>query len=481
MANTNSTLKEKTAKGLFWGLLNSGTMQLLNLIIGIFLARLLTPDDYGIVGMIAIFSLLASNLQDSGFSVALVNIKSIKYNDYNAVFWFNIGMSVLLYLILFFCAPLIARFFHQPCLTALSRFIFLGLIFSSLGIAPNAMLTRQLMVKEKAIITFLAMLISGVVAIVLAFKGYTYWSLAWNQVLYNVFICVGRFVFSHWHPSLSVNFAPIKQMFGFSAKVLITNILNTLSNNVLTVILGRFFAEAVVGNYYQANKWNTMANSLVSNTVAQVAQPVLAQVNGEHDRQRRVFRKMLRFTAFLSFPAMFGLALVAPQFIVIAIGDKWVNSIPLLQILCVSGAFLPFYTCYQNLFLSRGKSNVYMWLNLCQIALVITAVLACRHWGIKIMVLSFAAITILWLLAWQTMARREIGVRFVDVFRDIAPFMLAAIAIMVVTYFSTAWLSGQWLLLIGRVALAAALYLLVMKLLHVKMLEECIAFVRNRR
>ena len=162
--NDNQTLKQRTAQGLFWGFLSSGGTQLLNLIIGIFLARLLTPGEYGVVGMLAIFSLIAGNLQDSGFGVALINIKDIKHNDYNSVFWFNIGVSLFLYALLFLCAPLIAAFYHQPCLTSLSRFLFLGFIFAAIGITPNAVLTRALRVKEKAIVSLLALAVSGTVA-----------------------------------------------------------------------------------------------------------------------------------------------------------------------------------------------------------------------------------------------------------------------------------------------------------------------------
>ena len=330
--NDNQNLKQKTAQGLFWGFLSSGGTQLLNLIIGIFLARLLSPEEYGIVGMLAIFTLIAGNLQDSGFGVALINIKDIKHNDYNSVFWFNIGVSLLLYVVLFFCAPLIAAFFHQPCLTSLSRFIFLGFIFAAIGITPNAVLTRSLRVKEKAIITITALIVSGTVGVVMALNGFSYWSLATQQVLYNVMICIGRYVFSRWHPTFHVDFTPVKQMFSFSYKVLITTVLTTINNNMLTVVFGRLFPAQSVGNFTQANKWNTMANQLVSNTVAQVAQPVLTRINDDNERQRRVFGKMLRFTAFMAFPAMLGLALIAPQFIIKAIGEQWIDSIPLLRL-----------------------------------------------------------------------------------------------------------------------------------------------------
>ena len=477
----NQSLKQRTAQGLFWGLMSSGGMQLLNLIIGIFLARLLSPGEYGIVGMLAIFSLIAGNLQDSGFGVALINIKDIKHEDYNSVFWFNIGVSLLLYAVLFACAPLIAAFYHQPCLTSLSRFLFLGFIFAAIGIVPNAVLTRDLRVKEKAIVSLTALVVSGTVGVVMAIKGFSYWSLATQQVLYNVMICLGRYFFARWMPTLHVTLAPVKRMFVFSYKVLITTVLTTINNNVLTVVFGRLFPAASVGDFTQANKWNTMANQLVSNTVAQVAQPVLTRINDDHERQRRVFGKMLRFTAFMAFPAMFGLALVAPQFILIAIGEQWINSIPLLQILCISGAFIPLYTVYQNLFLSLGKSDIYMWLSIGQIIMMLVAVLACHSMGITAMVIAFAGITILWLLAWQLFASRLIGYRFTSMLRDLCPFMGIALVVMGLTYLVTLPVSNRCLLLVLRVIVAVVLYAMTMKLSGARIFEECIEFVRTLR
>lgn len=476
----NQSLKQKTAQGLFWGVLSSGGMQLLNLVIGIFLARLLSPEEYGIVGLLAIFTLIAGNLQESGFGVALINVKDIKHNDYNAVFWFNTAMSLLLYLILFLSAPAIAAFFHQPCLTSLSRFIFLGLIFAAVGISPNAVLVRALKMKEKAIISLSALVISGTVGVVMAFRGFSYWSLATQQVLYNVVICIGRYSFAHWWPTLKVDFTPVKRMFSFSYKVLITVILGTISNNVLTVIFGRLFPVAEVGNYSQANKWNTMASSLVSGSVSQITQPVLVRVIDDQERMRRVFGKMLRFTAFMAFPAMFGLAMVANEFILLTIQDKWVNSIPLLRILCVGGAFLPLYTVYQNLFLSLGKSDIYMWLNIAQILIVITTVLACHSLGFTAMVIAFAAINVVWLFAWQVFASRLIGYRLVTMMRDLLPFMIISMAVMVVTYWATSFIPQFGLLLVARIVLAVALYALIMKLARARIFEECIGFLRSR-
>ena len=335
--------------------------------------------------------------------------------------------------------------------------------------------------KEKAITSLSALVISGSVAVLMAINGFSYWSLATQQVLYNVVISIGRYYYTRWYPTFKVDFTPVKQMFSFSYKVLITAILTTINNNVLTVVFGRLFPAQSVGNFTQANKWNTMANQLVTNTVAQVAQPVLTRVTDDNERQRRIFGKMLRFTAFLAFPAMFGLAMVAPQVILLAIGDKWVNSIPLLQILCISGAFIPLYSVYQNLFLSLGKSDIYMWLTIIQIVIMLITVLACHRLGIMAMVIAFAVINILWLLVWQWFASRLIGYRYWSMLRDLLPFMVISLVVMGVTYLVTRNINNMYIVLTVRILLAAALYFMTMKLLRAKILEECIEFIRSKK
>jgi O-antigen/teichoic acid export membrane protein len=223
-----------------------------------------------------------------------------------------------------------------------------------------------------------------------------------------------------------------------------------------------------------------MANQLVSNTIAQVAQPVLMRVNDDQERQRRVFGKMMRFTAFLAFPAMFGLSLVAPQVILIAIGEKWIDSIPLLQILCISGAFIPMYTVYQNLFLSMGKSDYYMWLTISQIVIMLATVMACHSMGVKAMVVAFACISILWLLVWQVFASRLIGYRFMSMMRDLTPFLFIAIAVMGLTWLVTMPVSNIYLILMIRVIVAFLLYVTVMKLSRAVIFKECMDYLSDK-
>ena len=473
-------LKEKTARGLLWGALNSGSTQLLNLIFGIILGRLLTPAEYGIVGVLSIFTLIAGNLQSSGFTQALVNLKAPRNEDYTAVFWFNTLTSFVLYALLFLSAPLIAQFFHQPCLVEVSRFVFLSFVISSFGIAHNAYMTKNMMNRELAIIGAIALLCSGGVATFLAFYGFSYWSLAWQQIIYITVLNIGRYYYTPWRPSWHFTFEPVRKMFGFSVKILITNIINTLSNNILTLLFGRLYPIKAVGDYSQAYKWNTMASAFVANAVGQVAQPVLASVKEEQGRSVRVFRKMLRFTAFLSFPAMFGLAIISNEFILLTIGKRWLDAVPLLQMLCIGGAFVPFYTLYQNVAISNGRSDFYMFCNIAQIVLQLVIIAFFYHLGINTMVMVYTLFTIAWLFVWQWIAHRIIGLRFWEVIKDVMPTQCIALLVMATTYFVTLPLHHLLLLLICRILIAALLYAAIMKLLHVEMMDELLLFIKKR-
>lgn len=478
------TLKEKTARGLFWGALSNGATQVLNVVIGILLGRLLSPDEWAPIGMIAIFSAIAGNLQSSGFSTAIVNMKQPTGNDYNAVFWFNIITSFIIYWLLFAMAPWIAWFFEQPCLTDLSRLIFLAFFISSFGISTQAYLTKNMMNREIAIVNLCALVCSGMVAVILAFKGFSYWSLAWQQIINSAVLVTGRFFVVKWRPSLKIDFSPIRRTYKFALNILITMILNTVNNNILTFVFGKLFTKTpeVVGNFFQAFKWNTMAHQVVGGMIGQVAQPVLVNVRGEeHEREIRIFRKMLRFTAFLAFPALFGLSLISNEFILSTIGEKWAASVPLLRILCIGGAFMPFYSLYSNLIISQGRSDINLWLNIIQIALQMVLIILTYRQGIITVVWAYTLLNIVWLAVWQFYAKRMIGIILIDTLKDTIPFAAISVAVMVTTWYATSFISNIYLLLACRVLLAAGLYMLVMKMLKVKIMDECINFILKKK
>jgi len=475
------TLKKKTSKGLFWSAVNNGSTQVLNLVIGIFLGRLLTPTEYGVVGVLTVFVAIAGSLQASGFLNGLINMKKPADRDYNSVFWFSAITSIILYTVLFLCAPLIASFFHQPCLTKVSRVLFLSLPLSVLSTSYGAYMMKNMMNHEMAIIAIIALLTSGTAGILLAYLDFSYWSLVVQQLTYTIVYNIGRVYYVPWHPSFHFDFGPVRKMFRFCSKILITNIINILNQQMLTFIFGRIFSIHVVGSYSQANKWMGMGSSMVQSTIGQISQTVLVSVSDEREREIRIFRKLLRFTAFFSFPIMFGLSLISKEFILITIGKEWIESSILLQILCFGGAFTPIYIIYHHLTISKGRSNLYMWGNIGQIVIQFIMVFSLFRQGIITMVWAYTILNIVWLLVWQIYANKLIGVRFIDMLKDIVPFAVISIAVMVTTWYATSFISNIYLLLVCRVLVAAGLYMLVMKMLKVRIMDECINFILKKK
>lgn len=493
MPTTN--LKDKAAKGFFWSALNNGLMQALNAVFGIVLAQRLSQSDYGLIGMLTVFSLIATSLQDSGFVTALTNRKDATHRDYNSVFWFNIVMSACLYGLFYVCAPMVADFFDEPILTSLSRYYFFGFFIASFSIVPRAILFKQIKQKELAVMGLAALLVSGTTGVTMAYCGMAYWGLATQTIVFNLMVSVLSWILSKWRPSSDVSMKPIKEMFSFSSKMLITNIFNQINNNIFTLVLGRLYSKVEVGTYSQANKWNTMGASTITGMVQGVAQPTFVQVGNDRERLCHTFSKMLRFTCFVSFPVMFGLSLVAPEFIVTLIKEKWLPSAYLMRILCIGGAFLPIATLYFNLIISRGKSNVYMW-NIITQGCVILATALLIHtlgkgtgfdmWGthiysIDMMVISYVAIIICWTGIWHYFLYREIRYPFLSALKDIVPFMAIAAATMAVTYVITCGIGNVTLLLATRIVTAAAIYLLAMKIANVKIMKECIGYLRHKK
>jgi O-antigen/teichoic acid export membrane protein len=494
------TLKEKTAKGLFWGGMNNGVQQLLGLAFGIILGRLLDPSDYGMTAMLAVFSVIANELQSSGFKTGLINLKSPRYEDYNAVFWFNILAGVVIYVILWFAAPLIADYYHQPKLIPLSRYVFLGFVFSSFGMAQSAYMTKQMQIKQIAKSGMTATLTSSLISVTMAALGFGYWALATQYLAYIAVNTLLLWYFSPWRPSFprseecgvrSENslFSPLKKIFPFSFKIMLSAIFTQLNANVMNLLLGRYYGETNTGHYNQAYQWSSKGYLLVQNMLKQVDQTVLVGLHDERERQLQVLRKMMRFTAFIAFPLLFALAMVSHEFIVLAIGEKWAFSASLLPCLCLCGAFMPLSTLLTDAVISHQRSDIYLWSTVALGVLQIVLMVSLWRQGIYVMVIAYTLLNIGWMFVWHVFVRRLMGYRLLAFLKDIVPFALAAAGVMVVTYFLTEFIVDSllftddylklWVLLLSRVIMATALYLIVMRVAGAVILKECLAFIKK--
>ena len=478
---TEASLKEKTAKGLFWGGIGNGAMQLLNLVFGIFLARVLSTTDYGMVAVLTIFSAMAGIFSESGFILALVNKKEVKHEEYNSVFWFNISIGASLYLILFLCAPFIADFYHTPELTRLARFQFLSFFIGSFGTAPTAYFFRNLMVKERSQIQIAAILISGITGVSCAYHGWGYWGIAVQTVVYVSTNTILLWIFSPWRPTFSFRFHPLLELLPFSSKLLFTSLFTHINNNIFSALLGRFYTIQQAGYYSQGSKWTTMGYSTIFGMINSVGQPVFREASEDRQRLQNIFRKLMRFTAFVSFPAMLGLAIVSQELIVISITEKWLPCVPVMQILCVWGAFMPISTLYSNLMNSIGRPNVYMWNTIALGIFQLLCVWGSYPYGLNIMLIVYTAANIFWLLIWHYFAHKHIGISLLNTLKDIAPYLIISVAVMTFTYWVAGYVKNIYLSLLAKIALAASLYIFLMWSLKSTVFRESLQYLFKKK
>lgn len=482
----DNTLKEKTAKGLLWGGLSNGLVQVLGAVFGIILLNLLSPADYGKIAALLVFSSIASNLQESGFMAALINRKEPTHEEYNAVFWFNTLMSTFLYALLWFAAPLIAEFYHEPVLTPLARYLFLGFFISGLGTVQRAYILGHIMVKQYSIIGVVALVVSNLIGVTMAFMGYAFWGLATQSITYVLVIVLLNWYVSPWRPTLDINLKPAWQMFGFSSKLLITNLFNQLNSHVFSILIGRYYNTRMVGYYSNARKWDDMATNTINGMMVGVSQPVLAHVAHDDGLYHNVFRKMLRFVSFVSFPAMFGLAIISEEFIGITVGEKWMPSATMLSMLCVHGAFFPITTLYSNMAISRGKSGVNMFCTIGLCCLIWMGLLSMNHDSahdddIMDMIVFFVSANVLWLFVWQWFAWKMIRLSLWSALKDVLPFLLLALSVMATTYIIASHIDNIYLRLIVKICLAAVLYVLLTWLSGAKILRETINYLIKKK
>jgi O-antigen/teichoic acid export membrane protein len=384
-----------------------------------------------------------------------------------------------MYLILFAGAPLIARFYGKPELTNLSRLLFLSFLIGGSGIAHYAIMFKKIMAKERAKIDIAAVLVSGAVGIILALKGFAYWGLAIQTVSFALIGTLLRWYYSPWKPTFTFNFTPLKEMFGFSFKLLLTNIFWQINNNVFSVLLGKFYDAKQVGYYSQGNKWVTMAFTTIGGMITGVAQPIFAESTGDKDRQLNIFRKMLRFGALISFPAMLGLAFIGKEFVLITVGEKWLDSVPYLQLLCIWGAVSYIWLLYVFLLISYGKSSIYLYGNIvtCMLQLACAAVL--YPFGIFPMLIAYVICCFISMLIWHYFVNKLIGIRLWQVLKDVLPYLVITAGCFFVAWVATRNIQNIYLLCSLKIGIVAMLYILTVKCSRSAIFKESMEFLTS--
>ena len=333
-----------------------GTMAI-SFVSNIVLARLLTPDDYGVIGMLAIFIAISNTFIDGGFGSALIQKKEPTKEDYSTIFWWNMFLSIVLYALLYVCAPLIAGFYKLPMLSDVLRVQGVVLIINALSIIQQNQLRKQLKFKRLATVTVISATLSAGIAIVLAWQGWGVWALVAQQLILSGFNAIQFWILNKWWPSLLFSKKSFKELFGFGGFILLSNLINTFCNNVQTILIGKFFAPSTLGYYTQARKLEEVASTGFSSVVDQVSYPILSENQNDIQKLRDVLRKLLMSIAYITMPIMAILALTAEAVIILLYSEKWIGCIPYFQLLCIAGMAISMQGILYYAVASIGKSQ----------------------------------------------------------------------------------------------------------------------------
>ena len=352
------SLKNKTVKGVGWSFIDNLSSSGVSFLVGLVLARLLTPSEYGIMAILTIFIAVSNSIVDSGFSNALIRKTDAKQVDYNTVFLFNLLVSGLLYVALFFAAPAISVFFKEPLLVEVMRVIGWVLVINALAIIPRTLFVKAVNFRTQTKVSLIASISSGVVGIGMALAGMGVWSLVGQQLSRQLLNTLFLWIYCKWRPAWEFSVQSFKELFGFGSKILLSGLLNTVFNEIYALVIGRCYTSAQLGQYTRANQFNQIFSSNLTTVIQRVSYPVLSSIQDEPERLREAYRKVIKSTMLISFACMLGLAAVAKPLIILLIGEKWLPAVGFLQIICFSGMLYPLHAINLNILQVKGRSDL---------------------------------------------------------------------------------------------------------------------------
>jgi len=473
-------LKKKMVNALTWSLVDRFGQQFIQLIIGLIFARLLTPTEFGLLGLIMVYVALSYVLVESGFSQALVRKQDANETDYNTVFYFNIFISILLYLILFFTVPIIAKYFNQPQLIPIGRTLFLVIIFNAFCLVPLTKLNRVLDFKTIAKINIISIIFSGSFGLVLALMHFGVWALVGQQVIFNFFRVISFHFFVKWRPQRIFSFNVIRNFWKFSINLLGTSILNVLFNNLYVLLLGLYYPIKQVGYYTQANKLSDTFNFTFQSILTGSTYPLFAQIQNDDERFKRIFREISKKTSIITFPIMIVLIVAAKPFISVLLTVKFLPSVPYFQLLCLASLFMPLYALNISALNSRGKSKITFKIELIKKILILLSIFICFKFGFIIMLCGYVLACFIGFIVSTFYLKRYLNHYIKHQFLDFIGCVFIGLFISLFAFGLTFFTQNNQLLLSLQIILSAILYILCIKLFYNELFKSTYKFIYNK-
>lgn len=476
-----SNLKEKTTSGMKWSVIERFSVQGIQLLLGLFIARILVPEDYGLIGMLSIFIAVSQLFIDSGFSAALIHKIDRTETDFSTVFYFSIVVSLFFYGTLALSAGFIADFFKIPELEILTRVVALNFVINSLAIIQRTKLTIALDFKTQAKASLAATFISGLIGLILAFQGFGVWALVWQMLASSSICVILLLILKPWIPLFVFSRYSFKTMFGFSSRLLIAGLIETIYNNVYQLIIGKLFSATVLGYYTRAQQFAIFSSSNIAGVVQRVTFPILSEVQNDNERLRRFLCRFLRMTVFVVFPLTFGLALLARPLIICILTEKWAGAIPLLQLLCFSFMFYPIHALNLNLLQVKGRTDLYLKVEFLKKIIITIALIITIPQGIEAMCIGMILTSLISLVINTYYTGILIKFGFWEQLKELFPILAMTIAMTIVVGIVTFFLENELLKLLIGITTGFFSYIGMAYLFRFKEIQEIFDYICVRK
>lgn len=476
----SSSSKSKTVNGFKWGVIDNFANSGVTFLVGLVLARLLSAEEFGVLGIITIFINLSITIIDGGLATALIRKKNVNELEYNTVFYSNLCISIFLMLLLLVSSDFIASFFEQPILSSTLSVMSLVLLINAFSLLPKTILIRNLDFKSQAIFSLVSSLLSGIIGITMAYCGFGVWSLVGQQLSRQTFLMCGYWIAGKWRPRWMFSRTCFIDLFGFGSKLLVANLINSIFKDSFLTVIGKIYSPRDLGFYNRAEQFNTILSSNFGQIVRKVSLPSLSQIQDDEERLRATYRKLMRYIAILSFAAVFTLAAVAEPLIIVLIGEKWLPSVKLLQIMSLYAAIYPLNMLNLNVLNLRRRSDYLLKLEIIKKILFIPVIAVGFFFKLEVMLWAavFYYYIEFFINGWYS--KRLIGYGIFDQVKDLSGVYIISMFVAILVYTMTALSLSNWLILISQLFVSVLLLVIIYKITKQPEVEEIEEYCKTK-
>lgn len=475
-----TNLKQKTTTGLLWSSLDKSLTLIIQFVLGILLARILLPSDYGLIGMIAIFLAISQSIVDSGFFTALVQKKDVNQIDYSTIFFFNIVVGCLLYVVLFLSAGFVATFYDNEILSDLIKVIALNVIIVSTTIVHKAFITTKIDFKTLAIINITSALSGGLVGVYLALNGYGVWSLVYQSIVRSLVMAILYWVLNSWKPDMIFDKQSFKSLFGFGSKLMLSELLKIFFRNIYLIIIGKIYKAEELGYFTRATLFKQIPSTLVNTILQSVTFPVLVKIIDQDDKVKHLLERSVKLSGFILFPIIMILIFYSKIIIITLLTSKWLPTVVLLQILSIEIIFHPLQYINLNFLNAKGRSDLFLKLELIKNILIVIALISTYKFGLIWMSIGYVMVSFLGFFINTYYTQKFIKYSGLDQLKGLLPYFLVSASTTYCSFVISDFFVENIIQLVIGVGTALILYVSIAKLLKFSELDAIQNIIINK-